>query len=48
VEQLAALPHIEAAEQIDPLEAVQVPTPAVAMLDELVGQQAAAGAGSRV
>ena len=41
VEQLAALPHTEEAEQIDPLEAVQVPTPAVAMLDELASQQAA-------
>lgn len=41
VEQLAALPHIEEAEQIDPLETVQVPTPAVAMLDELASQQAA-------
>jgi hypothetical protein len=41
IEQLAALPHIEEAEQIDPLETVQVPTPAVAMLDELASQQAA-------
>jgi len=39
-EQLAALPHSEQAEQIDPLEAVEVPTPAAAMLDELARQQA--------
>lgn len=40
VEQLATLPHSEWAEQIDPLEMVQVPTPAVAMLAELASQQA--------
>jgi ClpA/ClpB-like protein len=40
VERLATLPHTERAEEIDPLEAVQVPTPAVAMLDELASQQA--------
>jgi ATP-dependent Clp protease ATP-binding subunit ClpA len=39
-EQLAALPHSERAEQIDPLEAVEVPTPAVARLDELARQAA--------
>jgi DNA-binding HxlR family transcriptional regulator len=40
VEQLATLPHTEQAEQIDPLEEVQAPTPAVARLDELARQQA--------
>lgn len=40
LEQLAALPHTEQGEQIDPLEEVQVPTPAVARLDELARQQA--------
>ena len=39
-EQLLTLPHREQAEQIDPLEAVQVPTPAAARLDELARQQA--------
>jgi ATP-dependent Clp protease ATP-binding subunit ClpA len=39
-EQLATLPHSERAEAIDPLEAVQVPTPAAARLDELARQQA--------
>jgi hypothetical protein len=39
-EQLATLPHSERAEQIDPLEAVEVPTPAVARLGELARQQA--------
>jgi hypothetical protein len=40
LEQLAALPHTEQGEQIDLLEEVQVPTPAVARLDELACQQA--------
>ena len=39
-EQLASLPHHERAEQIDPLEAAEVPTPAAAKLDELARQQA--------
>jgi ATP-dependent Clp protease ATP-binding subunit ClpA len=39
-EQLATLPHTEHAEQLDPLEAVQVPTPAVGWLHELARQQA--------
>jgi len=39
-EQLAALPHSERAERIDPLEEVEVPTPAAAMLGELARQQA--------
>ena len=39
-EQLAGLPHSERAEQIDPLEAVEVPTPAAARMDELARQQA--------
>jgi hypothetical protein len=40
-EQLATLPyHPERAEEIDPLEAVEVPTPAVASLAELARQQA--------
>lgn len=39
-ERPAALPHRERAEGIDPLEAVEVPTPAVAMLGELARQQA--------
>jgi hypothetical protein len=39
-EQLATLPHRERAEAIDPLEAVEVLTPAVAMLGELARQQA--------
>jgi hypothetical protein len=39
-EQLAGLPHSERADQIDPLEAVEVPTPAAARLDELARQQA--------
>ena len=39
-EQLAALPSTERAERIDPLEAVEVPTPAAARLDELARQQA--------
>jgi len=39
-EQLAALPHHERAEQIDPMEMVEVPTPAVARLGELARQQA--------
>jgi ATP-dependent Clp protease ATP-binding subunit ClpA len=39
-EQLAALPHRERAERIDPLEMVEVPTPAAARLDELARQQA--------
>jgi ATP-dependent Clp protease ATP-binding subunit ClpA len=39
-DQLAGLPHSERAEQIDPLEAVEVPTPAAARLDELARQQA--------
>jgi ATP-dependent Clp protease ATP-binding subunit ClpA len=38
-EQLATLPHRERAEQIDPLEAAEVPTPAAASLGELVRQQ---------
>jgi ATP-dependent Clp protease ATP-binding subunit ClpA len=40
VEQLAALPATERAERIDPLEAVEVPTPAAARLEELARQQA--------
>jgi ATP-dependent Clp protease ATP-binding subunit ClpA len=40
VERLATLPHTEQAEEIDALEEVEVPTPAVAMLDELARQQA--------
>lgn len=40
MERLATLPHTEQAEEIDPLEAVEVPTPAAAMLDELARQQA--------
>jgi ATP-dependent Clp protease ATP-binding subunit ClpA len=39
-DQLAALPRTERAEQLDPLEAVQAPTPAVARLAELARQQA--------
>jgi ATP-dependent Clp protease ATP-binding subunit ClpA len=39
-EQLAALPHSERAERIDPLEMVEVPTPAVARLGELARQAA--------
>jgi len=39
-EQLATLPHHERAEQTDPLEEVEVPTPAVARLGELARQQA--------
>jgi hypothetical protein len=39
-EQLAALPYSERAERIDPLEMVEVPTPAVARLGELARQQA--------
>jgi ATP-dependent Clp protease ATP-binding subunit ClpA len=39
-EQLTTLPHHERADQIDPLEAVEVPTPAAARLDELARQQA--------
>jgi ATP-dependent Clp protease ATP-binding subunit ClpA len=39
-EQLATLAHRERAEQIDPLEEVEVPTPAVASLGELARQQA--------
>jgi ATP-dependent Clp protease ATP-binding subunit ClpA len=39
-EQLAGLPNRERAEQIDPLAAVEVPTPAAARLDELARQQA--------
>jgi Clp amino terminal domain, pathogenicity island component len=39
-EHLAALPATERAERIDPLEMVEVPTPAVARLGELARQQA--------
>jgi Clp amino terminal domain, pathogenicity island component len=39
-EQLAALSHSERAERIDPLEMVEVPTPAPARLGELARQQA--------
>jgi ATP-dependent Clp protease ATP-binding subunit ClpA len=39
-ERLTTLPHSEQAERIDPLEDAGVPTPAVAMLDELARQQA--------
>jgi ATP-dependent Clp protease ATP-binding subunit ClpA len=39
VERLATLPRSERAEQIDPLEEVEVPTPAAAMLGELTRQQ---------
>jgi ATP-dependent Clp protease ATP-binding subunit ClpA len=39
-EQLAALSHSERAERIDPLEMVEVPTPAAARLGELARQQA--------
>ena len=39
-EQLATLPHLEQPEQIDLVEVVQVPTPAVARLGELASQQA--------
>jgi ATP-dependent Clp protease ATP-binding subunit ClpA len=39
-EQLETLAHTERAEQIDPLEALEVPTPAVARLHELARQQA--------
>jgi hypothetical protein len=39
VERLATLSHRERVEAIDPLEAAEVPTPAVAMLDELARQQ---------
>jgi ATP-dependent Clp protease ATP-binding subunit ClpA len=39
-EQLATLRHTERAEQIDPLEVVEAPTPAAARLHELARQQA--------
>lgn len=41
VERLATLPHRERVEAIDPLETAEVPTPAVATLDELARQQTA-------
>jgi hypothetical protein len=40
LERLATLPATERAEAIDPLEEVEVPTPAAAMLGELARQQA--------
>jgi GNAT superfamily N-acetyltransferase len=50
-ERLASLPATERGERIDPLEAVEVPTPAAAMLDELarqqLGQHPVAGDGRR-
>jgi ATP-dependent Clp protease ATP-binding subunit ClpA len=46
-EQLAALPHSERAERIDPLEMVEVPTPAAARLGELARQQTESSTRSR-